>query len=220
MLLLGLNSEICITVGCKDNSECPTDRACYNRQCVNPCIIEDPCDVTAECYARNHQAECRCREGYEGDPRARCNLLGCRSNQDCPIDKACVNRQCVNPCDQADPCAPNAQCVVENHAAGCKCPPGLGGNPFDNCSPEEPVVEERENECVFDSDCPSKSACIKQRCQDPCKVIAPCDVTARCNVLDTEPLRTMICICPDGWVPLPDGRCQPGKSTFYLVLVW
>lgn len=55
--------------------------------------------------------------------------VGCTSNDQCPIDRACVNKQCINPCQ----CGPNAKCRVENHYAVCSCPEGYSGNPNTGC---------------------------------------------------------------------------------------
>lgn len=55
--------------------------------------------------------------------------VGCTANSDCPSDKACLNKACVDPCD----CGPNAQCRVVNHYGICMCPSGYSGNPNLGC---------------------------------------------------------------------------------------
>jgi hypothetical protein len=184
------------TAGCKSDSECRFDEKCHNRQCINPCYIQNPCHpTTAECFATNHRAECRCKPGLEGNPLVRCETVGCKSDNECPAHLACINRQCVDPCLHSNPCAANAICFVQNHRPFCRCPPGLEGNPNEYCT--RPVIE-AEPECRLDPDCPAGLACINERCQNPCVVLNPCHPTARCRVLNTSPVRTMICECPPG----------------------
>lgn len=193
----------CRVVGCRTDSECDSGKACVNGNCVNPCLIDDPCGRNAECYVYRNRAECRCLSGYRGDPRVVCNVIGCRSNNDCPSDKQCLNTQCVNPCYYENPCSPRAECLAQNHLAQCKCPPGFIGNPYVDCRPE-PVPE-----CKYDVDCPSRLACINEQCQDPCAVFEPCNQPARCEVVPSLPVRTMICICPEGYVSSGPATCKP-----------
>lgn len=58
---------------------------------------------------------------------------GCKSNDDCPITDACINRQCLNPCAASNPCATTAECHPDHHKANCRCPIGLIGDPFIKC---------------------------------------------------------------------------------------
>ncbi len=122
------------------------------------------------------------------------------------MDKACVNKQCINPCIYQNPCAPNAECFVLSHRPQCRCPPGTEGDPRSYCRP--PAVE-AEPECRTDPECPSGLACIYERCQDPCRVLSPCHPSAQCRVINTSPVRTMICECPPGTVG--DGYSQCGE---------
>lgn len=201
---------ICSPVGCQTDNECNNDQQCYNGQCVNPCILGDPCATNAECYGDNHRATCKCPSGYSGNPFFRCERAECRVNTDCPNDRTCLENRCVNPCSNIanPPCAQNAKCIAQNHAAACLCPENLPeGNPVTYCLPATPIVGEPE--CRIDIDCPSKLACIKNTCVDPCRTLTPCSASAQCSVLDTTPVRTMICTCPDGWISNNNGECQP-----------
>ncbi len=145
----------------------------------------------------NHKSECRCLQGFEGNPRTRCETPGCKSNDECPLDKACISRQCVNPCAYDHPCAPNAECFVLTHRPQCRCPQGLVGDPHSYC--QRPVVE-AEPECRKDADCHSNLACINEKCQNPCTVLNPCHPSAICKVLNTLPIRTTTCECPYGTI--------------------
>ncbi|RZF34371.1 hypothetical protein LSTR_LSTR008910 [Laodelphax striatellus] len=200
----------CVKVSCEADEQCPSDKTCYNGECVNPCILGDPCVANAECYGGNHRSNCRCRPGYSGNPLLQCEQIECRIDADCPQDRTCLNEKCVNPCvDVANaPCAVNAHCYVRNHNAGCRCPPHAPlGNPLSYCERAPPP--DTEPECRHDTDCPSQLACIDNACTNPCVALGPCSASARCSVLDTMPVRTMICTCPEGWVPNSEGECKP-----------
>lgn len=188
-----------------------------NRQCVNPCYLQNPCAVGAECYPLNHKAECRCPPGTEGDPRVRCKPVGCQSDNECPLDRACVNRECVNPCTYNNPCASNAICEVFNHRPQCRCPQGFEGNPREYC--RRPVVE-AEPECRRDADCSPGLACIQERCQNPCSVLNPCHQTAICRVINTLPVRTMICECIPPLVGDGYSGCFPGIYPNHTTLLY
>lgn len=186
---------------------------CYNGECLNPCILGVPCAANAECYGDAHRAACKCPSGYAGNPFDHCERVECRVNTDCPADRACLEHRCINPCASIanPPCASNAICYAQNHAAGCRCPEHLPiGNPLAYCERATPPPEEPE--CRTDVDCPSRLACIKNECVNPCEELSPCSPTAQCRVLDTVPVRTMTCTCPEGWVPNVDGECRPGKE--------
>ena len=55
-------------VGCQSDPECPTDKACFNTQCVDPCN----CGINAECSVINHKPLCYCPAGYSGNPEVEC----------------------------------------------------------------------------------------------------------------------------------------------------
>lgn len=192
----------CVKLGCQSNDECHDDQQCYNGQCINPCILGNPCAANAECYGSNHRAACKCPSGYSGNPFDRCERVECHIDTDCPLDRTCIENHCVNPCSSIanPPCAHNAICLARNHGASCVCPDHLPeGDPLSYC--------EELAECKIDADCPSKLACIKETCVNPCEKLSPCNRNAECSVVDTVPVRTMICTCPDGWVPNDDGEC-------------
>lgn len=55
---------------CVTNSECSRNLACLNERCVDPCI--GVCSSQATCTVYNHQPNCRCPDGYTGDPFVAC----------------------------------------------------------------------------------------------------------------------------------------------------
>lgn len=194
---------MCRAVGCRSDSECDSGRACINGNCINPCVVDNPCGLNAECYVAGNRAECRCLSGYRGNPFEICRVIGCQSNSDCPGDKACENAVCVNPCVYDNVCSPRAECTPQNHMPICKCHEGFYGNPYVDCK-REPQVE-----CTVDSECPSRLACINNECVNPCTTLEPCLQPSKCEVVPSLPVRTMICICPEGYVSSGNGTCKP-----------
>lgn len=58
-------------------------------------------------------------------------VQGCRSDEECSENEACINGKCSSPCA----CGVNAICEVTFHKAICICPPGYIGNPTSRCEP-------------------------------------------------------------------------------------
>ena len=58
----------CVDPGCQSDSECLDTETCVDGTCINPCLIDDPCGANAVCFPKSHVANCRCNEGFEGDP--------------------------------------------------------------------------------------------------------------------------------------------------------
>lgn len=56
---------------CSIHQDCPSNRACLNQKCKDPCI--GTCGFNARCTTQNHQPSCTCMEDHEGDPYAGCN---------------------------------------------------------------------------------------------------------------------------------------------------
>ena len=77
-----------------------------------------------------------------------------------------------------------------------------------------------EPECRVDQDCPSKLACIDERCQNPCQINNPCTGNQRCVVSDTLPTRTVACVCPEGTVFSDRGNCQEGNERHQNYLIF
>lgn len=55
---------------CMGSGECAPTLACINQRCKDPCI--GVCGSYATCIVSNHQANCRCPDGYIGDPFSAC----------------------------------------------------------------------------------------------------------------------------------------------------
>lgn len=58
---------------CTINAECPSNQACINEKCRDPC--PGACGVNAQCTVFNHVAQCGCFERYTGDPFTRCTPM-------------------------------------------------------------------------------------------------------------------------------------------------
>lgn len=58
---------------CISDNECPSNRACKNERCVDPCI--GVCGQNTYCSVVKHNPVCTCNSGYEGDPFSRCTII-------------------------------------------------------------------------------------------------------------------------------------------------
>ena len=203
---------------CTTDPECPDHLACIREKCQNPCFTTT-CGVNAECRVQRHRAVCICRPGYEGDPYRICEerkiypfctpesefyrflsflqcLAGCKSDDECPLTQACIQRECQDPCPY-EQCGIKAFCTVNRHRAKCQCPPGHKGSPYVECRPYE---------CLTDPECPTTLACRNEKCVDPCDCAANADCEARNH--------RGICTCRPGYTgdPYVEG-CRPSKIT-------
>lgn len=117
-------------VGCRTDYDCPSNQACVNRECVDPCLYTQ-CGLNALCKAdSNHKARCYCPENFRGNPQIRCERPECTTDNECPYTLTCRNEHCEDPCD----CGLGAICRVTNHRPQCSCPPGYIGNPLTSCT--------------------------------------------------------------------------------------
>lgn len=197
----------CYKPECKTDHDCPYDKTCHNENCLNPCTLGAvQCGRGAECLAQNHRANCMCPAGTQGNPLVSCVTGVCQYNEDCRDDEACdrLNRVCRKVCD-SDSCAETAICEGRAHQPVCSCRPGTSGNPYVECSAYRDV----QPECRVDADCPSQFACINKRCENPCSKSNVCTPEQTCTVLDSLPLRTVICRCPVDMITDSTGRCVP-----------
>lgn len=161
---------------------------------------------------------------YRGNPFISCERPECVTDNDCPYNLQCVSEKCTNPCN----CAVNAECRITNHRASCRCPNGYTGDATQYCNPSEIIIicnsisiyintftiavpVQDTSTCTSDSDCPSKLACFSGECKNPCVEVTPCGQHAICSVVDTLPLRTMVCTCETGYVGDADIECRLGK---------
>lgn len=97
--------------------------------------VSDPCNPSrcgsnTKCRVVNGLPVCSCQANFIGSPpncRPECVL-----NSECPLNKACDNQKCVDPCPK--PCGLNAICRVINHSPICSCKSDYTGDPFSICT--------------------------------------------------------------------------------------
>jgi hypothetical protein len=65
---------------------------------------------------------------------------------------------------------------------------------------------------VKDADCNDKLACVDRVCVDLCGKSEPCGDNAVCSVLNTLPVRTMTCVCLEGYEGDARRGCTPVKT--------
>ena len=58
---------------CIFNNDCPTELACKNQRCVDPC--PGLCGIHATCRVRSHIPICVCDKGFQGDPFTQCRRV-------------------------------------------------------------------------------------------------------------------------------------------------
>jgi hypothetical protein len=113
-------------VECRVHNDCPSNQACNNLRCKNPCSAQN-CGAGKECQVLDHTAFCICTDG--------CNPTAsiCFKDKGCPSNQACIKYKCEDPCAGAS-CPGNTPCIVEDHKALCKfCPPGFTTDPNYGC---------------------------------------------------------------------------------------
>lgn len=164
---------------CVLNSDCPSNKACMNNKCQDPC--PGICGQNAQCQVINHVPTCSCINNYVGDPFTSCQLI--------PREITTVKPN-TRPC-QPSPCGPNSQCKEVNSIAVCSCNQDYIGSP-PNCRPE----------CTTNNECPQQKACHKYKCRNPCE--GTCGIDAKCEVINHNP----ICSCPTRMTGDPFSRCS------------
>jgi len=97
---------------------------------TNPCN-PSPCGSNSQCREVNGVAVCSCIPGFIGNPPS-CRPE-CVSNSECPLNEACINQKCKDPCPGT--CGIGARCSVVNHNPICSCPTRYNGDPFVRCTP-------------------------------------------------------------------------------------
>lgn len=71
------------TVKCTRNEDCILTEACINGGCHHPCAVHNPCAQNAVCVNTNHDTDCSCAEGYQGN-----GYVGCQPGKgefDCTL---------------------------------------------------------------------------------------------------------------------------------------
>ncbi|CAL4121136.1 unnamed protein product, partial [Meganyctiphanes norvegica] len=90
----------------------------------------NPCGKFTNCLVVADQAVCSCNPGYFGNPNLGCTAE-CIINSDCPLSRACINNQCIDPCPGS--CGNKAECSTVSHTPVCSCPTGFVGDLLTGC---------------------------------------------------------------------------------------
>jgi hypothetical protein len=129
---------------CQKDADCPLDKACASKECVNPCL-GTICGSNALCKVEFHRAVCYCPAGLQGNPQVSCIEVKCSSHQDCATNQICdyppgsVRKECLPLC-QKSPCAQGAVCSALNHQERCECSPPLKGDGFVLCAERKKAI--------------------------------------------------------------------------------
>uniref|UniRef100_A0A182M1U8 EGF-like domain-containing protein n=1 Tax=Anopheles culicifacies TaxID=139723 RepID=A0A182M1U8_9DIPT len=178
---------------CRTDDECDADEMCITdsngrSECRNACNTGRVlCGRNADCNARNHVAECECKQGFFRDAAGICRKVECASDEDCSSDKVCDNHACKIACLTSEtPCGANALCSAENHQQVCYCQPGFTGDPKRGCSlidfckerPCAPNAKCRNSRGSYRCSCPA--GLVGDPYQGGCKKAAECERDSDC----------------------------------------
>ena len=65
--------------GCYNDEDCPSKHACFSGECLNPCLVIEPCVQNAECEVKDELPArvmvCTCRPGYSGKGDEHCDKI-------------------------------------------------------------------------------------------------------------------------------------------------
>lgn len=186
---------------CLINSDCPSNMACYQNKCHDPC--PGTCGINALCNVINHNPNCICPDKYYGNPYELCSYkVEGMFNKFIYFIKvfksyvgyvfsymSFVAADQIDPCNPS-PCGPNSQCKSQNGFAICTCLSGYQGSP-PLCRPE----------CVTSSECSLDKVCENFKCVSPCE--KACGVETDCRVIKHNP----ICTCKQGYTGDPFSIC-------------
>jgi hypothetical protein len=136
-------------------------------------------------------------------------VQGCTNDNECPIEKACLNGQCIDPCTLRGVCGENALCSTVLHQPRCSCPNCHVGRPDKHCIPEAHCEEITTNrpripnivQCESNSDCFENLICSNGICDDPCANVY-CEEFKKCVVVRHNPT----CVCKFGFVVNENGE--------------
>lgn len=191
---------------CIQSSDCPTNLACKNMKCQDPC--PGLCGANAVCSVVYHQGICQCTPQYTGDPFSQCSPIPCKNiltkilktNWQIHVFSVYIQPEIPTPCVPS-PCGANAVCKERNGAGSCSCLPEYYGDPYNYCKPE----------CIANTDCDRSRACFNQKCVDPCPGV--CGNNAECHVVNHSPS----CTCFPGYTGNPLSGCREPPKRKVLI---
>lgn len=154
------------------------------------------------------QAVCSCVNGYLGAPptcRPECTV-----NSDCPLNEACTNQKCRDPCPGS--CGINAVCNVLYHNPVCTCRDRMTGDPFASCYPMRKdslnplwsILKHLDRQSIQSNDgFLNPEATRPPPSVNPCQP-SPCGPNAQCQVVNDQPS----CSCQRDFIGSPP-NCRP-----------
>lgn len=142
---------------------------------MNPCQ-PSPCGPNSQCRETNGQAVCSCLPTYVGSPPS-CRPE-CVVSSECPLDKACINQKCQDPCPGT--CGINARCEVRNHSPICSCKVDNTGDPFIRCYPLPRKISNAYFSNLFSTNHILAPPPEPRPVENPC-VPSPCGPNSQCR---------------------------------------
>lgn len=205
-----LNNICSQEVKCQSDADCDTDESCITdangrTECRNSCDGRVLCGRNADCRARNHVAECSCKDGFYEDSKGVCRKIECKSNSDCNKDKFCEGHMCKIACLVGKPCGENTICSSANHVAACECQPGFSGNPKTGCTAIDFCLANpcgngakcRNSRGSYRCSCPTGTVgdAYKDGCRQPVECVADgdCPINAKCSTVKGVPKCKDVC---------------------------
>lgn len=216
---------------CMSDYDCPSEKACFNSECVDPCTLRGACGVNALCSTVLHRPRCSCPSCHTGSPDHFCKpdlkceeqanerprlpdyVATCKTHNDCHESLACTRGGiCEDPCKISDvSCDEFKKCIVRAHKPVCVCKFGFVVNELGELS-----CAMDKKECRVDDDCESNLACSNGKCRNPCVPTArgnPCPQNKTCLVENHR----AVCICLEDCAPtvsicLRDRGCPEGLA--------
>lgn len=168
----------------------------------NPCN-PSPCGPNSQCREINGQGVCSCVQGYIGSPPT-CRPE-CINSLECPLNEACSNQKCNNPCIGV--CGHGAKCTVVNHSPICSCPSKYEGDPFRMCQLIGMTYKSSTNWNLHNLNLYFEIILVERPIQsdpiDPCRP-SPCGPNSECRRVGESPS----CSCLRGFIGSPP-TCRP-----------
>lgn len=182
--------------------------------CVDACSTL-ACGPNSKCQSIDHQPQCECLPGYDGDPSDQQNGCIKYDSDECHEDIDCLNstdvcktlkngiRKCFNAC-QFITCGSGSKCIATEHRAFCDCLE-------DHVRDQNQVCIPRKDECVADYQCSAMAKCRTnafgiRTCAEAC-IDFTCSPNSRCVTFHHQEQ----CQCEPGFTgdPLSRTGCVP-----------
>ena len=156
---------------CKDDNDCWTTEACQNGMCL-PVNCEDGCKscMHGKCLATGGATICHSIEDCDGGQI--CDLVthlcreeipSCLNDNDCPLDKTCVNSQCLTvACSEK--CPPGHSCQ-HGRCEIYHCHEDKDCGKREMCDLATYICVPDSKACEGDDDCGENQSCKTGKCK-------------------------------------------------------